>query len=95
MPLWQGVRGVDGNFGGSGLQPQFGGMLNWRLLPERKSCQVVCAKAFDGGNKELWPDIISWMIDGMTRLEKAIRPSLQELAVELKKSGLITEGGDE
>nr|EKV7129288.1 hypothetical protein [Klebsiella pneumoniae] len=45
--------------------------------------------------KELWPDIISWMIDGMTRLEKAIRPSLQELAVELKKSGLITEGGDE
>ncbi len=21
MPLWQGVRGVDGNFGGSGLQP--------------------------------------------------------------------------
>lgn len=61
----------------------------------RKSCQVVCAKAFDGGNKELWPDIISWMIDGMTRLEKAIRPSLQELAVELKKSGLITEGGDE
>ena len=47
------------------------------------------------GNKELWPDIISWMIDGMTRLEKAIRPSLQELAVELKKSGLITEGGDE
>ncbi|MEI0356858.1 hypothetical protein R1M86_27085, partial [Klebsiella sp. 80660] len=45
--------------------------------------------------RELWPDIISWMIDGMTRLEKAIRPSLQELAVELKKSGLITEGGDE
>ncbi|EFI6272108.1 TPA: DUF4268 domain-containing protein [Escherichia coli] len=77
------------------IESQFGGMLNWRLLPERKSCQVVCAKAFDGGNKELWPDIISWMIDGMTRLEKAIRPSLQELAVELKKSGLITEGGDE
>ncbi|EJX7507605.1 conjugal transfer protein TraD [Escherichia coli] len=21
MPLWQGFRGVDGNFGGSGLQP--------------------------------------------------------------------------
>lgn len=25
MPLWQGVRGVDGNFGGSGLQPHDGG----------------------------------------------------------------------
>ncbi|MGL4734482.1 MAG: hypothetical protein ACRCWB_05210 [Enterovibrio sp.] len=22
MPFWQGVRGVDGNFGGSGLHPQ-------------------------------------------------------------------------
>ncbi len=22
MPLWQGFRGVDGNFGGSGLQPE-------------------------------------------------------------------------
>lgn len=31
MPLWQGVRGVDGNFGGSGLQPQKGTerMLAW------------------------------------------------------------------
>ena len=27
MPLWQGFRGVDGNFGGSGLQPVNGGDL--------------------------------------------------------------------
>lgn len=32
MPLWQGVRGVDGNFGGSGLQPQYLSPLGWEHI---------------------------------------------------------------
>lgn len=31
----------------------------------------------------------------MNRLEKAIRPSLLELAIELKQTGTITEGEEE
>jgi hypothetical protein len=31
------------------------------------------------------------MMDSMNRLETAIRPSLLELAIELKQTGLITE----
>lgn len=77
------------------IESLFGEPLDWRLLPERKSCQIVCSKAFDGGNKEIWPAIIDWMMDSMNRLEKAIRPSLLELAMELKQSGMITEGEEE
>jgi hypothetical protein len=77
------------------IESLFGEPLDWRLLPERKSCQIVCSKAFDGGNKEIWPAIIDWMMDSMNRLEKAIRPSLLELAIELKQTGMITEGEEE
>ncbi len=44
MPLWQGVRGVDGNFGGSGLQPH-----------ERLACFFRAMIAFECpfGNSEL------------------------------------------
>lgn len=35
------------------------------------------------------------MMDSMNRLEKAIRPSLLELAIELKQTGMITEGEEE
>lgn len=77
------------------IESLFGEPLDWRLLPERKSCQIVCSKIFDGGNKEIWPAIIDWMMDSMSRLEKAIRPSLLELAIELKQTGMITEGEEE
>ena len=63
-----------------------------RQAVHRLKCRQV---AFDGGNKEIWPAIIDWMMDSMNRLEKAIRPSLLELAMELKQSGMITEGEEE
>lgn len=77
------------------IESALGAPLEWRPLPERKSCQITCSHPFDGGNKELWPTIIDWMIDAMSRLENAIRPVLTELAVELKHTGLITEGEEE
>jgi hypothetical protein len=77
------------------IESVFGAPLDWRLLPERKSCQIVYSHLFDGVNKDLWPAIIDWMIDAMNRLEKSIRPTLTELAIELKQTGLITEGEED
>lgn len=42
MPLWQGVRGVDGNFGGSGLQPQIAELLR---LDDGTHCEEASSLA--------------------------------------------------
>lgn len=73
------------------IETAFGATLDWRPLPERKSCQVVYSQVFDGSNREVWPEIIQWMTESMQRLEQAIRPTLMPLATELKQSGIITD----
>ena len=45
MPLWQGVRGVDGNFGGSGLQPHNGERMR-NLLRGREALPAQPEKPF-------------------------------------------------
>ncbi|MCD1125211.1 DUF4268 domain-containing protein [Jinshanibacter sp. LJY008] len=74
------------------IENTFGAELDWRPLPERKSCQIVYSQTFDGMNKEQWPAIIDWMIEYISRLESALKQPLAELAIKLKQSGLITEG---
>lgn len=74
------------------IESAFGAELEWRPLPERKSCQIAFSKAFDGMDKEQWPAIIDWMIEHMSRLENALKQPLAELAIKLKQSGLLTEG---
>lgn len=46
-------------------------------------------------DKEQWPTIINWMIENMSKLELALRQPLAELSIQLKQSGLITEGEEE
>ncbi|ENL8514271.1 DUF4268 domain-containing protein [Providencia rettgeri] len=79
----------------SQIEHTFGHTLEWRPLPERKSCQIVFLQSFDGMDKEQWPTIINWMIENMSKLELALRQPLAELSIELKQSGLITEGEEE
>ncbi|WP_241592940.1 DUF4268 domain-containing protein [Rosenbergiella epipactidis] len=73
------------------IEAAFGHPLEWKPLPERKSCQVVYSAFFDGTDKSNWAVIADWMIENMSRLEKAILPYLRELELELKKANVILE----
>lgn len=58
--------------------------LEWQPLPGRKACRIKYAKPVDGYNKDNWPEMIAWLVEHMTRLEKAFSTPLTEIRLQLK-----------
>lgn len=75
----------------SNIEAEFGHSLEWKPLPERKSCQVVYSASFDGTDRNNWAAITDWMTENMSRLESVILPYVRELEQELKKTDLARE----
>jgi hypothetical protein len=36
----------------------------------------VFAKPFDGYNRDSWPEMLSWLVDHVRRIEKAFQPEI-------------------
>ena len=53
--------------------------LIWERLDNKKACRVKYDKPVDSYNEENWSEIMSWMYAHMTRLERAIKPILDEV----------------
>lgn len=63
-----------------GIEKSFGGRLEWNRCDNLKKSYI--GEAFEGGyrdDQERWPTLQDEMIDGMIRLEKAVRPYVQQL----------------
>lgn len=63
------------------IEAAFGGELDWQDLPDKQGCRI-CAQ-LDGGWKspeESWPDLQNRLIDGLIRLERALKGHVLELA---------------
>lgn len=61
------------------IEEEFGGPLDWELLEGKRACRII--KRIDGGgwqDENTWADVQENMIDGMIRLEKALRPHLNK-----------------
>jgi hypothetical protein len=66
------------------IERVFGGELSWQRLDSKRSCRIAHVVVLGGwkSDQSLWPEIQDAMIDGMVRLEKALRPRIVELKSE-------------
>jgi hypothetical protein len=77
------------------IESAFGAALTWMPLPNRKSCRIHYAMPVDGYDKANWPEMIQWLVDHMTRLEKALSGPLDKVRQELKTTNFSKEPGTE
>lgn len=73
------------------IETAFGNELVWLPLPDKKACRIQFDKAVDGYNKANWPEMIEWLVEHMTRLEKALSGPLDKIRQELKTTNLGKE----
>jgi hypothetical protein len=62
------------------IEREFGGSLKWEKVEGRRMCTIK--KQFDLGgyrDESRWSEVQDAMIDGMVRLETALRPHIQRL----------------
>lgn len=69
----------------------FGHELSWERLDDKKSSYVRYGKNFDGDNRDNWPEMISWLVEHIIKLEAAFKYPWADAIQALKKSG----GGSE
>ncbi|MBE9572671.1 MAG: DUF4268 domain-containing protein [Proteobacteria bacterium] len=55
------------------VESAFGTPLIWERLDNKKGSSIKYRKVFDGYNKEIWPEIISWLVEHMIKLESAFK----------------------
>lgn len=70
------------------IEAVFGDKLEWQPLPNKKACRIQYAKAVDGYDKANWPDMISWLVEHMSKLELALREPLKKINQQLKQAAL-------
>lgn len=67
------------------LDERFGSKLSWRRMDDKKVSIVEYAQAFDGHNRESWPQMISWLVENVRKLEKTFAPEVPALRVALNQ----------
>jgi len=58
------------------IEERFGAPLEWSEEEGRRAFRVVCTHSFDGFNRDIWPEMIAWMVEHHQRLEKALQDEL-------------------
>jgi hypothetical protein len=66
------------------IEAAFGGELSWQRLDARRSCRIAHNVAVGGwrSDESRWPEVQEAMIDGMVRLERALKPQIAGLKPE-------------
>jgi hypothetical protein len=64
-----------------GIEASFGEELSWQRLDLKRCCRVAHTVSIGGwrSNEATWPEIQEAMIDGMVRLERALKPQIAVL----------------
>ena len=79
----------------SQIETAFGNELVWLPLPDKIACRIQYEKPVDGYNKANWPEMIEWLVEHMTRLEKALSGPLDKVRQELRTTNFSKEPGTE
>jgi hypothetical protein len=66
------------------IERSFVGELSWQRLDAKQSCRIAHSVSVGGWRSEeaMWPEIQDAMIDGMVRLERALKPEIAALKPE-------------
>jgi hypothetical protein len=66
------------------IESAFGAALDWKRLDHGIASRVTYGKAFDGTDKENWPEMIGWLTDHIKRLQRTFSPMIPMMAGWLK-----------
>jgi hypothetical protein len=72
------------------IEASFGEELSWERLDDKKSSYIRYGQAVDGYNRDNWPEMITWMVTHIIKLESAFKKPLAEAIKALKKAGIET-----
>ncbi|WP_261344449.1 DUF4268 domain-containing protein [Tautonia plasticadhaerens] len=63
------------------IERAFGGELSWQRLDSKRGCRIAHIVTLGGyrSDESRWPEIQDAMIDGMVRLERALKPQIAAL----------------
>lgn len=66
------------------IDSAFGEPLEWLRLDDKKQSRIQFSCKVEGFNKDIWHDHITWHLEHMVKLEKALKASLLQAAERLK-----------
>lgn len=66
------------------IDSAFGEPLEWLRLDDKKQSRIQFSCKVEGFNKDIWHDHITWHLEHMVKLEKALKASLVQAAERLK-----------
>lgn len=61
------------------IEKEFGQVLEWKLLPERKESQIFLGHEGKLTDAATWPSTHDWMLDSLLRMQKVLGPRIAEL----------------
>lgn len=67
------------------IEQKFGGKLAWRRLDHRKASRIECSCPFDGYDREVWPEMIAWLVEFVPKMEQVFSPQIEAIRKELKQ----------
>ena len=66
------------------IEKQFGEVLSWHRLDDKKLSRIAFAHDFDSYNESSWPDITNWYCEHINKLERAFAEPLARADQRLK-----------
>ncbi|MDE1347883.1 DUF4268 domain-containing protein [Vibrio aestuarianus] len=66
------------------IDSSFGEPLEWLRLDDKKQSRIQFSCKVEGFNKDIWHDHITWHLEHMVKLEKALKASLLQASERLK-----------
>ncbi|HCH5140979.1 TPA: DUF4268 domain-containing protein [Vibrio parahaemolyticus] len=66
------------------IDSAFGEPLEWLRLDDKKQSRIQFSCKVEGFNKDIWHDHITWHLEHMVKLEKALKVSLLQASERLK-----------
>lgn len=66
------------------IESKVGCSLKWDELPKKKANRISYTYPINSEDKTHWPELISWIIDFMSKLEAVVQPHLERLKPKLK-----------